>query len=697
MDVLLPEDSVAKKKYLVTDALPYANGKLHLGHIAGSHLPGDIYVRYQRLKGHDVLHIGGTDDHGVPITLTADKAGITPKEVVDTYYPIIFNSLKSLGITFDNFSQTSRPIHHETSRDFFTRLHENDRFDLREVDQIYCPSTNRSLPDRYVEGICPHCKYEGARGDQCENCGTMLDGIQLINPVSDLCDVPLEVRRSSHWYFKLSEAQESLEHWLKGKTDWKDSVLNYCAGWFALGLEDRPITRDLDWGIALPLDNSEGKVMYVWFEAVIGYVSSTREWAERIGDPERWKTYWHNPDCTLVHFMGKDNIVFHAVLWPAMLMAHGDYILPTSVPANEFLNIEGQKLSTSRNWAIWLDEYLEDFSPDPLRYYLAAIAPETKDADFSWKDFQARNNNELADIFGNFVNRSLTFITRYFDGAVPSPGEFASEDEALLKLLKETPKTVGDCFENFQVRAAVRELILLGNHFNKYFNDQAPWHTRKTDRDRCGTTLYVCAQAVRTLAVIIAPVLPFTADKIWEMLQLEGTVSNQRWDEAGEPGVPAGHKIGQPEILFSKFEDERIEAQIAKLGKPQTPAQLPLSVKTTDLNDPEKNPTIPIDVFQKIELRVADILSAERVPKTDKLLKLRIRIGTEERQIVSGIAPTYDPADLPGRQIVVVANLQPATIRGVESKGMLLAATNTDGDPVLLIPDTATESGAEVK
>ena len=688
---------MGKKKYLVTDALPYANGKLHLGHIAGSHLPGDIYVKYQRMKGHDVLHIGGTDDHGVPITLTADRNGITPQEVVDTYYPTIYNSLKALGITFDNFSQTSRSIHHQTARDFYSRLHEKHCFDLREVDQLYCPSSNRSLPDRYVEGTCPHCQYERARGDQCESCGTMLDGVQLINPVSELCDVPLEIRKASDWYFNLSEAQEDLKQWLEGKTDWKDNVLNYCAGWFAQGLEDRPITRDLDWGIKLPIDDSDGKVMYVWFEAVIGYVSSTREWANRIGDPERWKTYWHNPDCTLVHFLGKDNIVFHAILWPAMLMAHGDYVLPTYIPANEFLNIEGQKLSTSRNWAIWLDEYLEELPPDPLRYYLASVAPETKDADFSWKDFQSRNNNELADIFGNFINRSLTFITRYFDGQVPAPGAMTSEDEAMLKLLKETPDHVGGCFDKFQVRGAVRELILLGHQFNKYFNDQAPWMTRKTDLVQCGTTLFICTQAVRTLALMVAPILPFSADKIWKMLQLDGSISEQLWDEVGEPGVPGGHKIGQPEILFSKIEDDIIDAQIAKLGKPQSSGHSPLSAISKEKTTVVEHPTIPIDLFQQIELRVADILSAERVPKTDKLLRLHIRLGSEERQIVSGIAHKYDPAELAGRQIVVVANLQPATIRGVESNGMLLAATDGNGDPILLTPESRAESGARVK
>jgi len=686
---------VNRKKFLVTDALPYANGKLHLGHIAGSHLPGDIYVRYQRSKGHEVLHIGGTDDHGVPITLAADRAGITPRQVVDTYYPLISGSLTKLGVTFDNFSQTSRPIHYETARDFFTRLYQKNWFEVREVDQLYCPSSGRSLPDRYVEGTCPHCGHDRARGDQCEKCGAMLDGTQLIDPRSDLCDGPLEVRKSSHYYFLLSRFQTQLQTWLRTKTDWKENVLNYCAGWFERGLDDRPISRDLDWGIPLPVEGTDGKVMYVWFEAVIGYVSSTREWAIRTGDPEKWKEFWFNPDCTLVHFLGKDNIVFHAILWPAMLMAHGDFMLPTHVAANEFLNIEGQKLSTSRNWAVWLDEFLEAFPPDPLRYYLASVAPETKDTDFAWKDFQARNNNELADIFGNFINRSLTFITRYYDGVIPTPAVFNADDKATLAMLISATGAIGSCFETFQVRAAVREMIAAGNHLNKYFNDQQPWLTRKTDPDRCRTALYVCAQAVRTLSVVMAPILPFSSERIWIMLGLSGSVHETLWDDAGTHSIPAGHRIGTPEILFSKIEDAVVEREIARLGQP-TSASVE-TLKTPPPEPPKQTASIPITDFQRVELRVADILSAERIPKADKLLRLRIRIGAEERQIVAGIATQYDPETLPGSQIVVIANLQPSVIRGVESQGMLLAATGEDGAPILIRPEKPVSSGVRVK
>jgi len=684
---------VSKQKILVTDALPYANGKLHLGHIAGSHLPADIYVRSQRQKGHDVLHIGGTDDHGVPITLAANKAGVSPKDIVDRHYLLIRDNLQKLGCVFDNFSQTSRPIHHDTARSFFMRLHENGWFENREVEQLFCPSPKRFLPDRYVEGTCPHCDYDKARGDQCEHCGTLLDGTQLINPRSDICDVPLEVRKSNHWYFQLSRAQENLQEWLGSKSDWKDNVRNYCVGWFNQGLEDRPITRDLDWGIKIPLDEADGKVMYVWFEAVIGYVSSTREWAERVGEPEKWKDYWYNPDCRLVHFLGKDNIVFHAILWPAMMMAHGDYVLPYNVPANEFLNIEGQKLSTSRNWAVWLDEFLEDFPPDPLRYYLGSVAPESKDSDFAWKDFQARNNNELADIYGNFINRSLTFLTRYFDGMVPTPKTLNDDDDVILHILASSTKTIGLHFDQFQVRAAIREYVILGNHLNKYFNDQEPWKTRKTDPDRCAATLYVCAQAVRTLAIVMAPVLPFSADKIWIMLNLDGNVSEENWDTAGEHGVPSGHTVGKPEILFTKIDNDVIEAQIAKLGR----VSEELEEAETTGEKSEDSDTITFKDFQQLDLRVAEIISATKIEKADRLLKLKIRIDDEERQIVAGIAQQYEPEQLAGRQIVVVANLEPATIRGVQSQGMLLAATNDQGHPILLRPEELVQSGAKVK
>ena len=699
------------EKILVTDALPYANGKLHIGHIAGVHLPGNIYVRYQRLKGRDVVHVSGSDDHGVAITLAAEKQGITPKELVDKYYPVIRGALEDFGIVYDNFSQTSRPIHHETARDYFRRLDEKGCFDVREVDQIYCPANNRFLPDRYVEGTCPHCGSGRARGDQCEACGTILDATQLIDPHSDVCKGSLEVRPANHWYFKLARMSARLQTWIDTKTHWKVNVRNYCQGWFNEGLSDRPISRDLDWGVKLPIEEAVGKVMYVWFENTLGYVSSTREWAVAQGDPDRWKDYWLNPDCKLVNFLGKDNIVFHAILWPAMIMEHGDFVLPSEIPANEFLNIEGQKLSTSRNWAVWLDEYLDDFPPDPMRYCLASISPETKDSDFTWKDFQARNNNELADIFGNFVNRTLTFINRYFDGVIPEPGTFSPEDREMLQAVAGAPDRVGACFESFQVRGAVRELIALGNQCNRYFNDQAPWNTRKTDLARCAATLHVCMQTVRVLAVVMSPILPFSAERLWKMAGLEGRVDAQMWDEIEIDASLSGRPIGEIEILFHKIDDDTIDEQIGRLGRSDALKSVEAEPGGTKSVEAEPGGTksveaepagsvrtelVSIDDFRQIDLRIADIVAAEPVPGTDRLLRLQLCIGAEERQIVSGIAPGYTPEKLVGRQIVVVANLEPAKIRGMESRGMLLAAEDDDGAPILLGPDVRVRSGSSV-
>lgn len=695
-----------EEKILVTDALPYANGKLHIGHIAGVHLPGNIYVRFQRLKGRDVVHVSGSDDHGVAITLAAEKQGITPKELVDRFYPVIRDALEAFGIVYDNFSQTSRPIHHETARDYFRRLEKKGCFDVREVNQIFCPSSGRFLPDRYVEGTCPYCGSDRARGDQCEACGTILDATQLIDPRSDVCKGPLEVRPANHWYFKLARMSSRLQDWIDTKTHWKVNVRNYCQGWFKEGLSDRPISRDLDWGVPLPIEEAVGKVMYVWFENTLGYVSSTREWAVEQGDPDLWKDYWLNPDCKLVNFLGKDNIVFHAILWPAMIMEHEDFVLPSEIPANEFLNIEGRKLSTSRNWAVWLDEYLEDFPPDPMRYCLASISPETKDSDFTWKDFQARNNNELADIFGNFVNRTLTFINRYFDGVIPEPGTFSPEDRAMLSTVAGAPDRVGACFESYQVRGAVRELIALGNRCNRYFNDQAPWNTRKTDRARCAATLHVCVQAMRVLAVVMSPILPFSAERLWKMTGLEGRVDEQLWDEIKIDASLSGRPIGEIEILFHKIEDDAIDVQIARLGRPGNRADggtasvqaVPAEAESEEAasDGSERSRLVSIDAFREIDLRIADILAAEPVPGTDRLLRLRLRIGAEERQIVSGIAPGYTPEKLVGRQIVVVANLAPAKIRGVESRGMLLAAEDDGGAPILLGPDVRVRSGSAV-
>jgi methionyl-tRNA synthetase len=553
------------EKILVTAALPYANGPLHLGHLAGAYIPADIYVRYQKMKGTDVVFICGSDEHGVPITIRADREKISPQEVVDRYHVMMKDSFRRAGIIFDNYSRTSLPLHHRISQDFFLRLYDLGFIYEQETQQYYCVSCRRFLPDRYIEGECPHCHRPGARGDQCESCGRWLEPEQLIDPRCKVCGSSPERRATRHWYFRLSAFQEKLEAWQNSKPGWKSNVREFCSGWFKEGLSDRPITRDIDWGIPVPLEGAEGKVLYVWFDAPIGYISSTVEWAQLQGKPERWRDYWCDPRTRLVHFIGKDNIVFHAIVWPAMLMAHGDFVLPEEIPANEFLTIEGEKLSTSRNWAVWLDEYLEVFPPDPLRYYLAANAPETRDADFAWKDFQARNNGELADILGNLVNRSLSFVEKNFDNRVPAAGELSGEDRALLAGIAAAIPRIGRSLEEFQVRRAMSELMDLARGGNRYFNDSAPWATIKTDRQRCAATLNTTLQLEVSLAILMEPVLPFSAERLWKMLNLSGSHRDRKWDEAAGVRLPDGHPLGRREILFAKIEDEVVEAQVARL------------------------------------------------------------------------------------------------------------------------------------
>jgi methionyl-tRNA synthetase len=558
------EDPVSEK-ILVTAALPYANGPLHLGHLAGAYIPADIYVRYQRMKGTDIVFICGSDEHGVPITIRADREKISPQEVVDRYHVMMKESFSRVGILFDNYSRTSLPLHHRISQDFFLTLYNKGFIYDQDTQQYYCISCRRFLPDRYIEGECPHCHRSGARGDQCESCGRWLEPEQLIEPRCKVCGSRPERRATRHWYFRLSEFQKKLEAWQDSKPDWKSNVREFCSGWFKEGLSDRPITRDIDWGIPVPLEGAEGKVLYVWFDAPIGYISSTVEWAQLQDRPDRWRDYWCDPGTRLVHFIGKDNIVFHAIVWPAMLMAHEGLVLPDQIPANEFLTIEGEKLSTSRNWAVWLDEYLEVFPPDPLRYYLAANAPETKDADFAWRDFQARNNGELADILGNLVNRSLSFVEKHFERRVPAAGELSNKDRVLLAEITEAAARVGQSLEAFQVRRAASELMDLARAGNRYFNDSAPWATIKTDRSRCATTLNTTLQLEMSLAVLMEPMLPFSAERLWRMLSAPGSHRDRRWHEAGSLRLPDGHPLGQREILFGKIETEIIDAQIAKL------------------------------------------------------------------------------------------------------------------------------------
>jgi len=653
-------------RILVTSALPYANGPLHLGHIAGAYLPADIYVRYQRLKGRDVVYICGSDEHGVPITVTADREGISPQDVVDRFHAMNKEDFRKLGMTFDNYSRTSLPIHHRTAQEFFTKLHAQGDLTVHTEKQFYSEKSRRFLPDRYVEGICPHCHYDKARGDQCDHCSKWLEPQKLIDPKSKIDGSTPVLKETKHWYFPMGQFAETWKKWFDSHS-WKENVRNYCMGWYKEGLGNRPITRDLHWGVPVPLDETDGKVLYVWFDAPIGYISSTKEWAESIGQPDKWKDYWCREDTKLVHFIGKDNIVFHAILFPMMLMRMGGYALPAAIPANEYLTIEGRKISTSQNYAIWLKDYLANFPPDPLRYTLASNAPESKDTDFSWKQFQSRNNDELADILGNFINRTLTFVHKYFDGRVPPRGEPNSMDRDMLKRIQNAPAQVGDQLENYEIRNATKTFMDVCRDANKYFNDKAPWSTRKTDPESCATTLNICLHIVNVLSVIMAPTLPFASDKIRSMLNLDPV----QWDEIADQILPGGHALNSPELLFVKIEDEVIDREIEKLHA--------LSEESGEDSPQPDTGKIDFKTFEKIQLKTAKVLKAEKIKGADKLLKLQIDLGNEKRQIVAGIAKEYTPEQMTGRTIVVVANLKPAQIRGVESQGMLLAVKSQEG------------------
>ncbi|MEJ2109297.1 MAG: methionine--tRNA ligase [Acidobacteriota bacterium] len=553
------------QKLLVTAALPYANGPLHVGHLAGAYIPADVYVRYQRLKGSDILFVCGSDEHGVAITIRADQEGITPQEVVDRYHSIISDSFNRIGMCFDNYSRTSLKLHHKISQDFFLTLHREGFVSEQTVQQYHCNTCGRFLPDRFIEGECPHCHRQGARGDQCEACGRWLEPEQLVDPKCKICGSSPAMESTKHWYFRLSAFQDRLKEWQESKSGWKSNVKEFCSGLFQEGLADRPITRDISWGIPVPLPDAEGKVLYVWFDAPIGYISSTVEWAQKQGKPDLWRDYWCDSKTRLIHFIGKDNIVFHAIVWPAALMGQGEYILPSHIPANEFLNIEGQKLSTSRNWAVWVNEYLDVFPPDPLRYYLEANAPENKDSDFGWKDFQAHNNNELADVLGNLVNRCLSFTEKNFENRVPAAASLQETDKAVLDAIGDSAQKISESLESFQLRRAVNEMMDLARTGNKYFNDSAPWKSLKTDRERCGCILNTTLQLLITLAVMMEPFMPFSAEKLWEMLNGPGSHREQSWDSIPNLRLEEGHPLGKREILFEKIEDDIIEEQIAKL------------------------------------------------------------------------------------------------------------------------------------
>ncbi|MBN1780922.1 methionine--tRNA ligase [bacterium] len=654
------------KRILVTSALPYANGPLHLGHIAGAYLPADIYVRYQRLKGRDVVYICGSDEHGVPITVTADIEKISPQDVVDRYHAMNKRDFESLGISFDNYSRTSLPVHHETAQSFFTVLYNQGDLTVRTERQFYSEASQRYLPDRYVEGICPHCRYDKARGDQCDKCGKWLEPQQLVDPKSKIDGSTPVLKETRHWYLPMGRFADTWKAWFDSNK-WKENVRNYCMGWYNEGLGERPITRDLHWGVPVPLEEAEGKVLYVWFDAPIGYISSTKEWAENTGSPDRWKTYWCDVNTKLVHFIGKDNIVFHAILFPMMLMRMGNYVLPDAIPANEYLTIEGRKISTSQNYAIWLKDYLKVFPPDPLRYTLAANAPEGKDTDFSWKQFQSRNNDELADILGNFVNRTLTFVERYYKNQVPSRGTPDAMDRDLLKTIGTAPEQIGGQLENFEVRNAVKTFMDICRAANKYFNDKAPWETRKSDPEACATTLNICLHVVNVLSMVMAPVLPFAAKKLRDMLNTDRAL----WDDIVAQELPAGHLLGKSQILFEKIEDNIIDRQIEALNA--------MAGSQEESAESEKPAEIDFDYFRQVQLKTAVVLEAEKVKGADKLLKLQIGLGAEKRQIVAGVAQHYTPEEMIGKTIVIVANLKPAKIRGIESNGMLLAVRTESG------------------
>ncbi|MCL5031338.1 MAG: methionine--tRNA ligase [Bacteroidetes bacterium] len=680
---------MSHEKILVTAALPYANGPIHLGHLSGAYLPADIYVRYKRLKGTDIVFICGSDEHGVPITISADKEGVKPKEIIDRYHKINKDAFTQFGVSFDNYSRTSLPIHHETGKEFFLEFYNRGILVEKKSQQFYDEKAKMFLPDRYVEGTCPVCGYEEARSDECENCGSLYQPTELKNPKSKITgDMPV-LKETSHWFFPLGKYQKRLEEYVNEMNErygWKDNVLQYCRGWFKDGLGDRAITRDLDWGIKVPIDSAEGKVLYVWFEAVLGYISSTKEWSKQKGDENLWRKYWHDSETKYIAFIGKDNIVFHCIVFPAFLMAWNDgekekYCLPQNVPANEFLNFEGKKFSKSRNWGIDVIDFLKIFPADPLRYTLAANLPETRDTDFYWKEFQLRNNSELADILGNFINRTLTFVHKHFDGKVPAKGNLEKIDSEMLNLISEYPSKVSGLFEAYKIRDGVLEIMNLARAGNKYFNDSEPWKTIKSDKEKCATTLYVCMQAIYTLAELMNPVIPFSSEKVFKMLNAEKT----SWDECGKENLKVGHQLNKPEIIFPKIEDEVIEKQMESLGK------------TEEKIEAKQNELVSYDEFMKIQLKVAEVIEAEKLEKSEKLLKLKVKIDNEERQVIAGIAKSYKPEDLINKKVVVVANLKPAKLMGLESQGMILAVEDELGGLKVLTVENSVKRGTRVK
>ena len=678
------------KRYTITAALPYTNGPVHIGHLAGVYVPADIYARYLRNTGNDVLYICGSDEHGVPITIKAKKEGVSPQDVVDKYHAIIKKSFSDFGISFDNYSRTSAEIHHKTASEFFKKLYNEGKFIEEATEQLYDEEANQFLADRFVVGTCPKCGNEESYGDQCEKCGTSHNATDLINPKSAITGNVPTMKVTKHWYLPLDKYEVWLREWIvEGhKNDWKTNVLGQVKSWLDDGLKPRAVTRDLDWGIPVPVDGAKGKVLYVWFDAPIGYISSTKEWAAREG--KDWEPYWKDKDTKLIHFIGKDNIVFHCIIFPAMLKAEGSYILPENVPANEFLNLEGNKISTSKNWAVWLHEYLIDFpeKQDVLRYALTANAPETKDNDFTWKDFQARNNNELVAIFGNFINRVVVLTNKYYDGIIPEPNEFRAIDDEIVEQLQKFPSIIASSIERYRFREASQEMLNLARLGNKYLADEEPWKVIKTDPERVKTVMYVALQIAAGLSVVCEPFLPFTSLKLKGILNIKESVA---WDSISETTelIEFGHKIGQAELLFAKIEDDEIQAQLEKLEA--TKLSNEAENKTVE---PQKE-TIQFDDFTKLDIRVGTIIEAVKVPKTKKLLQLKVDVGLDIRTIVSGIAESFSPEEIIGQKVTVLVNLAPRVLKGIESQGMILMTDTPDGKLAFIEPENDSVANGE--
>lgn len=673
------------KRTLITTALPYANGPIHIGHLAGVYVPADIYARYLRMKHEDVLMIGGSDEHGVPITLKAKNEGVTPQDIVDKFHGIIKDSFEKFGISFDVYSRTSAPVHHETASEFFKKLYDEGKFIEKTSEQYYDEANKQFLADRYIIGTCPKCSFEKAYGDQCESCGTSLSPTELINPTSVISGNKPVLKETRHWYLPLDEYEPWLREWiLEGHQEWKPNVYGQVKSWIDGGLQPRAVTRDLDWGVPVPVEGVEGKVLYVWFDAPIGYISATKELTED------WEKYWKDPETRMLHFIGKDNIVFHCIIFPSMLKAEGTFNLPENVPANEFLNLENDKISTSRNWAVWLHEYLEEFpgKEDVLKYVLTANAPETKDNDFTWKDFQTRNNNELVAILGNFVNRALVLSNKYYDGLVPERGELTDFDRETLKAISGIKAEVEKSIDNFRIRESLKNAMDLARLGNKYLADEEPWKVVKTDPERVKTIMNICLQITANLTICLEPFLPFSMDKLRGFLNLE----KLDWSKFGDTELlPVGHKVNKPELLFEKIEDKVIEAQLQKLENAR---------KANEMAEAKAAPAkenIEFDDFVKMDVRAGTVIECEKVAKTKKLLKLKIDTGIDQRTVVSGIAEYYQPEELVGKQVSILVNLAPKKLRGIESQGMILCAENADGSLSIVSPDKMVKNGSEIR